>query len=168
MSNRISKLTTAFTLAVLTSACGFNSGLDGSTEVSALSAEDQKTLCEEQADYTERRVDEEALENFTCTFLGLVFGGLSNPDDPVAGCQASVDMCKASESDEEEEGGSCDDFTTMGCDITVAEYEACLEERVEQINEVASSVSCSSMEGDFDVTDGEACAAVAEKCPQLM
>jgi hypothetical protein len=143
------------------SACGgINSGVDGGKKMSELSADEAKTLCQAEGEYTEKQISEDDAKKFACVFAGKLaegFGGM---------CQESYDECMMTATTEEEEGDSCDmAMAAMGCDITVDEYEACREESIQATADLIKDISCDSTEADLDTTSGEACTAIKDKCP---
>ena len=134
----------------------FSSGLDPARTLSDLDAAEMEALCRAAvqaslAVVSPRRVCEAVLATQT--------------DDPQA-CAAQVDSCldRIGEPDADEQ---CQRATLVArCPVTVADFEACIAERLSAINDRLARQTCAHAaqvgEDDFDLSaplTGAACAA---------
>ncbi len=137
--------------------CGFDSGLDGSTQMSDLSANEVQTLCEAEVTYFTDKISDADLINFLCVST-LQESGNDVCRDNIAECRDTVTI------------NSPEDICTMttsaqDCDITVDEYEACRTAYYDSIASQGSSASCS---GDIeDPLNNDPCRAIEGKCTIL-
>lgn len=168
----------AFGLSIPLAACGDDdrSGSGGHTNVPAhksigeLTDEEATSLCKATEAAYKRKVSAQDQKNFTCTMVGVMFGGMMGGEDPVAGCEMYRTQCLESDEEFEEEAeDSCElDARAESCEVTVAEYQACINARVDAIGQLASTISCemaTDPEGIMD--EPQACKVLEEKCPEL-
>ena len=147
---------------LLGSACGFSSGLDPETEGKDLSEKETKAFCEAQRDYMEGVLSEEDAKNFACHLGAMIATALSGGDKAM--CEEKVEECLDEEPEEAEET-ECPDVVDEDCEATVAEMEACVEERAEAIKKLAEEITCDDVgdEPDEDANEpGPACKKVID------
>lgn len=150
---------------------GFSSSVDGSAELSGLSADDQQTLCDDVADYSASQISEDD----ACTFSGLFAAAFSDPqtdEELQQACSMAYDECINSEDD----GGGDDqcEVSMTECTATVAEYETCAEARVQQTSDLlgglprCSEATLADLEDDGSGNQNELpqeCQVIEDKCP---
>ena len=144
----------AFSAALLITSCGFDSGLDGSTQMSDLSANEVQTLCEAETVYYTDKISDTDLINYLCVAL-LQIGG-------DASCRESISECRDTVTINSPEDACAMTTSAQGCDITVDEYEACRTAYYDTVARQAAAASCSS---DLeDPLDNDACRAIEGEC----
>lgn len=136
-----------------------------------LDKEEAKEVCEAMNNLD--IVDDKA---FGCAF-GAEIEGRTGHEDPVETCEASYEDClenyDASEAVEMDVDECAEEIVEVDeCEVTVAEYMACLKERQSVFQSYAEEFSCQQADSDespyFTINDiGPACEVYAQKCPEL-
>lgn len=154
-------------------ACGdFDSGVDDSKQVSQITPEEAEQLCQSAGDYASEQITREETKQFSCYFGGLLAAEFAVALQPTADfqmtCMSSYDECMMQPDMMQTTQDSCSGaMATPNCDITIAEYEDCVQERVQLTKEVLSQVSCERMtlQTATSVEDGPNCQAIKDRCP---
>jgi hypothetical protein len=171
------------TLGTALAACGggggssFSSGVDGSKPIASLSPDENTKLCKAAADYAKEHLSKGDAKEVGCRLIGIVggiAGSLGGGGDAAirSACKQTYDECMKSE------GTVMQDSTcsapTGTCTATVADYEACVREAPESLDDVRAKLptcaevtqaSLASFQKDVADARGPACKALAAKCP---
>lgn len=143
---------------------GFDTGVDGSKRPADLTPDEIARICEATQDYVYDAISDEDM----CRALAASVG--FQTDDPVAACEASYVACMAARG--QEESVTC--VVDEDCDITVAEYEACVEELVTKAEPaVAGFPACDevtpfTMLRLVALANMPACDLVSERCGSVL
>lgn len=143
---------------------GFDTGVDGSKRPSDLSPEEIEQICDATQDYVYDAVSDEEI----CRALAAGVG--FQTEDPVAACEASYAACMAAQAAEESSACVVDE----DCDITVAEYEACVDELVTKAEPALSGfppcddVTPLTLLRLAALADMPACDVVSERCGSVL
>ena len=177
--NKISKVTTlSFLVVSMAAGCSssFSSGVSGDSSLKDLSEDEKTTFCESFRDYSDEFAEDnkEAL----CKFTGVTTAAFSAAFDPMADatmiCEATVMECtSATAMVDGDPVASCKAQFTADCNVTVQEFEDCINADFEAREEAFAefSKSCSELlndSGSSMMTTSStiaACQVVAEKCP---
>ncbi len=186
---------TIFVVIAMVAGCGGEfSSLDSQLKVSDMSDDEAATFCEEAEEYM---IDELSgtMEEMACIFMASFGFGFStmamtanmegDMEFDMGGgggadmCQETYDACMSGEFDDmmEEDGDDEAGFEDecpfeeqdrSDCDATVEQIGDCLDEGIEEIEDMVSAFSCSNPEAMYEQEDeglGPACEAVEEVCP---
>ncbi|MEM1413942.1 MAG: hypothetical protein AAGH15_03540 [Myxococcota bacterium] len=171
------KSTAAIAALVMAMGCGddgdttFSSGIAAERPLTSLSDAEARDLCiavGNEANDVFRSID-------VCTFLGLVFS-----EGDVASCNETANACRMGETpadpfeldDPVVECMNTSAAEVAGCDATVAEFEACVNEALGQLEAFAAAVSCANAATDVGLPDepftGAACRALGDECLMIV
>jgi hypothetical protein len=145
----------------------FDTGVDGTKNVSDLTPAEVQQIC----DATEEAVDREFSEARRCRLVGVTTG--FQGENPAADCQAAEQQCLEAP---EETATECN--VPSDCDITVGEYEACINDSLAVYGSVfGSAPECEGLTQDklliwalglAGFQEPASCAIVEEKCPEAL
>jgi hypothetical protein len=145
----------------------FDTGVDGTKNVSDLTPGEVEQICAA----TEQAVDREFSEARRCRLVGVTTG--FQGENPAADCQAAEQQCLAAPEDTTTECNVPSD-----CDITVGEYEACINDSLAVYGNVfGSAPECEGLTQDklliwalglAGLQEPASCAVVEEKCPEAL
>lgn len=157
----------------------FSSGLAPALKLAEINSTDYSTLCHSLGEW----VRSHSTLTETCTLGGIIFGGFVDSEgDAVAGCSSLVSHCSESVSN----NGPIDDASACivntsdklaNCAATVEELDGCLNDYLEQVDGLLSTLSCSIAGDEAQVQQAlytfgspppsERCLALEANCPQL-
>lgn len=145
----------------------FASGVPGDKKLSELSDADEKKLCDALGSYVEDLVSGGALVKTLCAVTALLGSAFFPGDNAMMLCEMLYQECLAAPV-MTTMTGMCDVKVEMTCEATVAQYEACVSEGVNMLDDVA--LSCADVGGPDVLTalpsgTGPACAELDEICP---
>lgn len=182
----LTSLTIGFSVALMVGCGGgggINSGVDQTKTGEELTEEEIAQLCEATADYVAAEVD---VKDGTCRVAGLTQGILAyaisggEEEEMQAACADAYDACLEDDTPPEQTV-TCEETPESypDCEATVAQYETCIEDRIQEMKEYADTVpTCDELteddlEGLGDLLEEgppgspESCDVVQETCPAL-
>jgi hypothetical protein len=142
----------------------FDTGVDENKRPGDLSREELQQVCDATRDYVYSAFSDEDM----CRALAAVAGIQS--EDPVAACEVAYAACVLLRS----ETGPFGCVVDEGCDITVAEYEDCVEQMVNTAAPVLTrfpvceNVTPFSLLPLLALSELPACGVVQERCGGLL
>lgn len=158
-------------VALLTTSCSSTgvSGLPSGKKLAELTDEDVKTACEETK--SSPLVTEQELKRVACVGAGAgaISASIPQAQWPDA-CQAAYDNCVNAATTTKSTDCSAQSASQFaGCQATVEEYEACLQEHADAVK--AFSFNCKDAIQGTGKTDqlkpGQKCEAFAQLCPKI-
>lgn len=167
---RIASLTRVLPFVAFSACSSTLSGLPEDLPMSDLTAEQAVTLCEATTKYQEENFTAQDAQALGCTVTGMTAGALAGEGYEEA-CTTAQSECLAGEPDPAEEK-DCSDAAAEAddCAATVAQFEACLKESIDQMKSMTESFSCADGPGEPEESAGDetaeksACEIYAEAC----
>ncbi len=173
---RTLRFVTACLLTTSVLACGdFDSGLDDTKKVDQLTTEESEQLCTSANDYTSSQISTEETQKFGCYFGGLLTAEFTVALNPMADyaqtCTSKYEECLMEPAQMQTSEDACmNAMPPSNCDVTIAEYEDCIQERTLLTKQVLADISCDpmSLQNALTVEQGPRCQALKEKCPSAL
>lgn len=176
MFRRLQAVTSCALLGMGFGACasddntGYQSGVDGNTQLGQLTPDQRVTICKTQAAYVHAHVDTTSLMRFLCAFTPAV---LTAVDDPT--CEAEMTKCVNAFSvqvqvdvnvDPNAIPLQCVTAPAIPCSGTVAGYENCVESLADVQVRIGTDFSCGkrSQYADGPTVGVSACGALGPTC----
>ena len=142
-----------------------------------MSAAEAATYCKEAAAYQTGKLTEDEAKRAACAFSGA-FSTIGAKTDAEAQqkCQQAYDACLAKPAETSDAGPGEDPCATFAADaatckgLTVAEWNACLDEQVGTFEKLADPKICSTVKVGETGTAAATpkCDVVKTKCPKLL
>ena len=170
-----SRLAALFACSLLIACGDFDSGVDDSKKVEQITQEEAEQLCSSTGDYASEQITADQTKQFGCYFGGLraaeFMVALQPNADFAMACMTSYDECMMQPDMTQMSQDDCSGaMPPANCDVTVAEYEDCVQERIQLTKEAISQVSCErmSLQVITGVEDGPNCQAIKDRCPSAL
>ncbi len=157
------------------------SGVDQNAQISTLTTSEAQSACNEGASRLNTAVGNLDLNQLVCTSAALVTTQLTNGTEQ--DCNNAVTMCLENPPPSEElEQVACGPIAAadlMGCNATVAQFNACIDEAIGLLDSVVDLFTCSNLNisaeelaeaaalEEFDLDSLAACEAFNDACPGL-
>lgn len=141
----------------------FSTGVDGEKRPADLTPDEIARICGATKSYIHASISDEGM----CRVLAATSSAES--EDPVTECQAAYDDCV-----ERAEEGLIPCLVDDGCDVSVAEYEACVEEMVTTATPIVTRFPACERVTPFSLlpliglTSLPACQVVDERCGSIL
>ena len=147
----------------------FSSGVPSATPINEMTQQQRDDFCAEAEAFGEDFFTESDLERFTCLSFGLIAGAF---EGGAGACQEAFDACLENPPppDEAHDDSTCAlDDVDDDCDVTVGEYETCLNDTAALTLRLIDDLSCDTVDwGSSDVEafgeTPESCRAFEERC----
>ena len=101
---------------------GFSSGFEGDARLDELTLEETTELCESEAEYRRRRLDEEFQKEMSCYVFAISVARGSGE-----ACLSELESCL-----DREPRDRCVNVREPASDATIAEYEQCVEDTLQR------------------------------------
>ncbi len=139
--------------------CGFSTGVSGSKTLGELSDDEVCQTSDAAASYADRKIS----ASDAC-YVGAQFAaafGTMDGGDFSAACETAYDECMASADVDTEECDPSDGFSYPDtCSATVSDFEACVQEEVDALKDLASNKCNEAGGGNDELVSTPACDVV--------
>jgi hypothetical protein len=156
-----------------------STGLAASKLLSDVTPQEAEQACENLQSGIDRRLSQDKLVRGFCTLFAAA------ATESQSECESARDTCIDQASQELEEGGDAEDFGEVGaldcdgeseinaCEGTVADFEACMNDTIDQVLAALNSVTCADagsvaeedLDGFAETTFAPAASCEALECP---
>lgn len=148
-----------------------SSGVSPGERLDSLSSSEQDALCEATFEFLDSLLGNSGFGQIDCIVNGLQVAAFEE-GDPVEACEEFVEDCEPDSTELDFDSGNCMVDVESDCRATVADFEACLNDSVDALDQAFSGISC-DFAGDPDapVTPSAAtpasCARLDDLCPEI-
>jgi len=139
-----------------------NFSLKGDKTFSELTTGDAETICMEIDEWLSQNIDQAATCKMSSVLMAAMFGGNAES------CEAMYQACLESPTDEEVADCTVGPEDLVDCNVTVDEYEQCVEDSIQAQNNMMAQMSCSNLTANVEEPVVASCAVIEQNCPGLL